>query len=1410
MHLKFNSDDRRARDDGYARMERDDDDDDGGGRRSPPGSVVVLRPPFEAYAYDGDGDRGGGGGGVGSDDADVRVGAQRRRLLERHCDDDDDDDDDDGSESELTDPDDDDDVSEDVDEDDGDDEGHDLDDDDDDVDVDATTTTTTTARRPRRAATKAVESFKEADSEDDDEFLMTSDEEKDDMDAPDDDDDEYRDVVEKIVYCRRRDGRPLNQASDDADDASLEFCVKWEGVSYRRCSWESAETLAKEAPHKLKTFLRRHRTVEAQDAPYPKTYDVVDRVVAHREGAEEGSTEFLVKWCGLGYAAATWETSESLEDSPADVAQVARYWRFAQPESYERTEMPRGKPTPPAFKNQMSLREYQVTSFEWMINNYCRGRNVILGDEMGLGKTAQCISVMEYVRTNLLRRRQPMCVVAPLTTLGHWKREVEKWTDMNVVVFDGSAADREVCAEHEFYVQGTRRVKFDVMLVSFENVRKNVEMFERFSWAACVVDEAHKLKDVNSQTTLSVTSMRYDWLLLLTGTPIQNNIKELYGMLHILDPRQFDSWEDFQDEFCDESGDVDAEQVLRLRELLKPRMLRRMKEDVEKIPAKEEIVVWVEMTAQQRGYYRALYENQIHVLLEGSKVKSVPQLRNLSMELRKVCNHPFLCDGLEEDYTSKRLAAAEEKGETPPNALRLITEGSGKMGLLAKLLAKLKRDGHKVLIFSQFTMVLDLIQDFMTASGYDTERLDGNTSAEDRQAGIDRFNTEGAGFAYLLSTRAGGMGITLTSADTAIIFDSDWNPQNDLQAMARCHRIGQTKEVKVYRFITKDTYEQSLFETASRKYGLDEAVLGGGGADGGDAPQSKKSAKEQAQRINELLKFGVHGALKDGSGEEANAFAAEDIDEILSRRAEHREVGPRAGNSFSVATFGADEAVDGKDDESFWADAFGAAAVQAAKDKASAPAVDKRFAVEGPRKRRKVNYKESVALIQGNHDSSSPAKRRGGTRMTYNERRAAAKAEREEQRKLAREEREERRRQLAEERERAKEQAKMNWYVWEVEAVIDALTAFGAANGDVKRAVVCGLLDVDRPMEQKMCVAKTTLEMFAAIDSSLKKPSGGKNGGDETREQDGKNGNDAEGDDGDEKDDDKEEDEGGKDDVDESDEAKAATEAALEKVLVPEVAANALSNRVLWGKMRRAAPRRAKAMKQRDALAKLIQAEEVVVDAIAATASCCSVDESSLPKEKAQFEPPVLGSKASVPAEWWTTDDDVDLLRGSLRYGYTPGLTRELERQLECVRNDKTLRFAARTGVFDDGEYRQVLEWPALGPLKTRLSRLLAALTRPPKKPSKAEILAAQKKAAAEARLKRDMEALRKWQEKQAAQRRQSSSPARQPKRSPLKAVDNMPTFDAARAASKPFTAPPKAQSSLFAYFGKQDRQQHH
>jgi len=192
---------------------------------------------------------------------------------------------------------------------------------------------------------------------------------------------------------------------------------------------------------------------------------------------------------------------------------------------------------------------------------------------------------MEHVRTTQLRAPRPFLVIAPLTTLGHWKREIEKWTDMNVVLMDGNAKDREIVESTEFWFPGKAPgkgpAKFDVLLASFETARRLTELIASFEWAACVCDEAHKLKDVNSLTTKAVMEIGYDWLLLLTGTPIQNNVKELFGIMHVLDPEKYPSWEHFQDTMLDGGGkEVDAEQVMRLREVLKPRMLRRMKEDV--------------------------------------------------------------------------------------------------------------------------------------------------------------------------------------------------------------------------------------------------------------------------------------------------------------------------------------------------------------------------------------------------------------------------------------------------------------------------------------------------------------------------------------------------------------------------------------------------------------------------------------------------------------------------------------------------------------------------------------------------------------------------------------------------------------------------------------------------------------
>lgn len=209
-------------------------------------------------------------------------------------------------------------------------------------------------------------------------------------------------------------------------------------------------------------------------------------------------------------------------------------------------------------------------------------------------------------------------------------------------------------------------------------------------------------------------------------------------------------------------------------------------------------------------------------------------------------------------------------------------------------------------MFSQFKMMLDLLEEFMIHREYEYERLDGSKKRSNRQDAIDRFNTEGQGFVFLLTTRAGGQGITLTAATTAVLYDSDWNPQSDLQAMARCHRIGQTEEVRVYRLVTQSTYEQKLFDTSSCKYGLDEAVLGGN-------TNQLGNPEANVERIKSLLKHGIHGLVNRDDAESKQLETS--IETILEQQAERRAVASRAGNTFSQATFTANPEAPATTDE---------------------------------------------------------------------------------------------------------------------------------------------------------------------------------------------------------------------------------------------------------------------------------------------------------------------------------------------------------------------------------------------------------------------------------------------------------------------------------------------------------------
>lgn len=364
-------------------------------------------------------------------------------------------------------------------------------------------------------------------------------------------------------------------------------------------------------------------------------------------------------------------------------------------------------------------------------------------------------------------------------------------------------------------------------------------------------------------------------------------MSELWSLLFFVDQDKFDD----HDEFLENYGDLTMEEHRdALDEVMNIYVLRREKQKVEKsLPPKDETLIEVELTVLQKQYYRALYEKNVE-FLHKNKTKAVdgPSLSNLAMQLRKCCNHPFLLEGVEDEVRAQEGREKMSDGD-------FLVESSGKLVLLDKLLPRLEDDGHRVLIFSQFKVrkpllspfllrfsrqtcsrsffrpfqiMLDILQDYLAARGMKFERIDGSITGNKRQKAIDRFQSppvEGkeTPLVMLLSTRAGGVGINLTAADTCIIFDNDWNPQNDLvsvlggiayalslcrrstinslvvvarqQAQARCHRIGQTKTVKVYRLLSRKTYEIQMFHTSSLKMGLDQVVLQGvesGGSSG--------------------------------------------------------------------------------------------------------------------------------------------------------------------------------------------------------------------------------------------------------------------------------------------------------------------------------------------------------------------------------------------------------------------------------------------------------------------------------------------------------------------------------------------------------------------------------------------------
>jgi SNF2 family DNA or RNA helicase len=403
----------------------------------------------------------------------------------------------------------------------------------------------------------------------------------------------------------------------------------------------------------------------------------------------------------------------------------------------------------------------------------------------GLGKTIQAIALVSYLmefKDNL----GPYLIIVPLSTMSNWVNEFHKWCpSARLVVYKGTPAERKT-----LYKDQVRNGQFNVLLTTYEYIIRDKASLRKIEWQYAIVDEGHRMKNAQSKFAVTLgTQYSTQNRVLLTGTPLQNSLPELWALLNFLLPSIFSSVESFDQWFnkpfaqfgssgsTEDSTDqmlTNEERMLiihRLHELLRPFMLRRVKSEVlDQLPEKVEKVIRCDLSSWQKELYKQIsVKAQADKSLMGTGLEQQAQpsrgMNNVVMQLRKVCNHPYL-------FSPEGYHINEN-----------LIKSSGKFELLDRMLPKLKAAGHRVLMFTQMTAVMTMLEDYFAYRGYASLRLDGSTPAEEREKRMYKFNApDSPYFIFCLSTRAGGLGLNLATADVVIIFDSDWNPMADLQA----------------------------------------------------------------------------------------------------------------------------------------------------------------------------------------------------------------------------------------------------------------------------------------------------------------------------------------------------------------------------------------------------------------------------------------------------------------------------------------------------------------------------------------------------------------------------------------------------------------------------------------------------
>ena len=462
---------------------------------------------------------------------------------------------------------------------------------------------------------------------------------------------------------------------------------------------------------------------------------------------------------------------------------------------------------------QAELRPYQLEGFRWLARLSRWGSGACLADDMGLGKTVQTLAL-------LLERAPdgPALVVAPTSVIANWVDEARRFAPtLNVTLYTGAAATRAKLLD--------TLGPFDMLVTSYGLLQVDADKLAEVEWHSAVLDEAQSIKNPATKRSRATRTLKAGFRLVTTGTPIQNNLVDLYSLFSFINPGMLGPLEQYRRNFAlpiERDGDTDAR--ARLRRLIAPFVLRRLKSEVlDDLPPRTEIFLHVEMSPDEEAFYEALRQRAV----EDLEALADEQVGDGEHRLHILAH-----------LTRLRLACCDPRLVQETNA-----PGSSKLKMFAETLDELLANQHKVLVFSQFVKHLKLVEEHLVETGVAYQYLDGSTPAGERAKRIAAFQA-GQGDVFLISLKAGGVGLNLTAADYVIHMDPWWNPAAEDQASDRAHRIGQTRPVTIYRLVTKGTIEEQIVELHHHKRNLADRLL-----EGADAP-----ARLNAEELLDLLR----------------------------------------------------------------------------------------------------------------------------------------------------------------------------------------------------------------------------------------------------------------------------------------------------------------------------------------------------------------------------------------------------------------------------------------------------------------------------------------------------------------------------------------------------------------------------